>query len=255
MSEALEVPVAAVGDSSLSLTSSQRPWPRVILLLLGAQASLVLGLFALGLGARAKLEGVEAKLQTHAASADRQAQLASTLSEQSKELTNEVSALRQAVASRAREESLFLKMLILKPGLDHTLGRRIARSVASEAMLFGQDPNLVLAIMATESDFNPKAISPMGAVGLMQVMPHWKKVLGLQSELTEPEVSIHNGIQILGFYQQMYRDLEMALTAYNRGPGPVDGALMRGASPANGYAARVLSTYERLKALESSSHP
>ena len=234
---------------------NQRAWPRSVMAVLVIQAGLVLGIFMLGFTMRSRLEAVEARLSAQTANAERQAQLTSALSEQSKTLTTEVTELRQAVASHAREESLFLKMLILKPELDHHLARRIARSVQSESMLFGQDPNLVVAIMAVESDFNPKATSPQGAVGLMQVMPHWKKVLGLQSELTEPEVSIHNGIQILGFYQQMYRDLETALTAYNRGPGPVDGALMRGANPANGYSARVLATFERLKTFESSARP
>lgn len=251
MSQVLDVGVATVSEPALS----QRPWPRSVMIVLVLQAALAAGVFALGLAMRSRLEGAEVRLGAQAASVDRLTQLTSSLTEQSKTLTTEVSSLRQAIASHAREESLFLKELILKPELEHQLARRIARSVASEAMLFGVDPNLVVAIMAVESDFNPKAISTQGAVGLMQVMPHWKKVLGLQSELTEPEVSIHNGIQILGFYQQMYRDLETALTAYNRGPGPVDGALIRGVSPANGYAAKVLATYERLKALDSSSRP
>lgn len=251
ISQVLEVGVPTVSEPAMSL----KPWPRMVTAVLLVQATLVLGLFAVALTMRTRLEAVELRLLAQTSSAERQSQISTTIADQSRVLTDEVSALRQAVASHAREESLFLKMLILKPEMDHRLGRRIARSVASEAMLFGQDPNLVLAIMAVESDFNPKAVSAQGAVGLMQVMPHWKKVLGLTNELTEPEVSIHNGIQILGFYQQMYRDLETALTAYNRGPGPVDGALMRGASPANGYAARVLATYEKLKTLDSSSRP
>ncbi len=253
MSQVLEVGVGVVTVSEPAM--SRPPWPRSVMAVLVLQAVLALGVFSLSVTMRSRLEGAEGRLAAQATSADHQAQLTGTLAEQSKTLIAEVASLRQAVASHAREESLFLKALILKPDLEHTLARRIARSVASEAMLFGQDPNLMLAIMAVESDFNPKAVSAQGAVGLMQVMPHWKKVLGLQSELTEPEVSIHNGIQILGFYQQMYRDLETALTAYNRGPGPVDGALMRGANPANGYAARVLATYERLKLLDSSSRP
>lgn len=122
-------------------------------------------------------------------------------------------------------------------------------------MLFGADPNLVLAIMFNESDFNPSIVSNMGAVGLMQVMPHWKKVLNLQQELTDPEISIRAGIQILGFYQQMYRDVDLALTAYNRGPGPVDFALVKGQSSANGYSSKVLGTYTRLKSLDVASRP
>src|SRR5262249_30880101 len=114
---------------------------------------------------------------------------------------------------------------------------------------YGRDSNLVLAMIATESAFNPKAVSSAGALGLMQVMPQWKKVLGIDGDLQDVELSIRYGLQILGFYSEMYKDLEMALTAYNRGPGPVDMALMKGHDPKNKYAPRVLTTYERLKRL------
>lgn len=201
-----------------------------------------------------RLEHLAMRAQQGALASEQHLQGLSKLSDQSKELRSGLVDVTSAVSSHAREESLFLKMLILKPSLDQTLARRIARSVQIECMLFGQDPNLVLSIMANESDFNPRAISNMGAVGLMQVMPHWKKVLNLQ-ELSDPEVSIRAGIQILGFYLQMYRDVDLALTAYNRGPGPVDGALVRGTSAANGYAAKVLGTFQKLKTLDVASRP
>jgi soluble lytic murein transglycosylase-like protein len=51
---------------------------------------------------------------------------------------------------------------------------------------------------------------------------------------------------------EMYKDVEMALTAYNRGPGPVDVALMRGKDPRNLYAPKVLKVYERLRKLSLS---
>ena len=89
----------------------------------------------------------------------------------------------------------------------------------------------------------------------MQVMPQWEKVLGIQGSLKDPEVSIKYGMQVLGFYMEMYKDIEMALTAYNRGPGPVDMALMRGKNPKNGYAPQVLKVYERLKSLSIPSGP
>jgi soluble lytic murein transglycosylase-like protein len=106
-----------------------------------------------------------------------------------------------------------------------------------------------LAIIAEESRFNPNAVSPVGAVGLMQVMPQWEKVLGISGSLKDPEVSIKYGLQVLGFYMEMYKDIEMALTAYNRGPGPVDMALMHGKDPKNKYAPEVLKVFERLKKL------
>ncbi|RMG20419.1 MAG: lytic transglycosylase domain-containing protein [Deltaproteobacteria bacterium] len=152
-----------------------------------------------------------------------------------------------------RVDVLFLKILIARPDVDRRLAREIARHVHHYAQLYGTDPDLVLAIMAVESNFDPKARSRVGAVGLMQVMPQWKKVLGIEGSLEDPETNIKYGLQILGFYQQMYKDRQMALTAYNRGPGPVDAALMKGRDPHNGYAARVLEKYEMLSALNVAS--
>lgn len=169
------------------------------------------------------------------------------LQAQTKGLTDEVVSLRQSMASHTGEDVLFLRVLLLKPEIDLALARTIAGIVHRAAAQYGRDPNLVLAIMAVESDFNPQAISSVGAVGLMQVMPHWKRVLSIQGDLTNPEVNISTGLQILGFYFEMYRDPEMVLTAYNRGPGPVDNALVKGRDARNGYAAKVLATYERLK--------
>jgi hypothetical protein len=171
------------------------------------------------------------------------------LAADTKSLTGEVQNLRQFLVRSASEDVIFLKALILKPDIDPELARTVAKSVHRYAELYGKDANLILAMIAVESRFDPNAVSPKGAVGLMQVMPQWKKVLGITGDLSDPEVSIKYGLQILGFYDEMYRDLEMALTAYNRGPGPVDMALMHGQDPKNKYAPRVLEMYEKLKRL------
>lgn len=228
---------------------------RVLFASLALNAGLAGGLVAFALGAQARFDKLEANDDAMLGRLEQQRTQLSALDTQSRTVETGLADVSRAVSSHAHEEALFLKMLILKPSLDHALGRRIATLVQQQCVLFGQDPNLVLAIMYNESDFDPKARSVQGAVGLMQVMPHWKKVLGLEQDLTEPEVSIRAGVQILGFYQQMYRDLDLTLTAYNRGPGPVDGALVRGSSPMNGYAAKVMGTWEKLKTLDSSARP
>jgi hypothetical protein len=171
------------------------------------------------------------------------------LAETSMAIKDEGTELRQYVASSSAEQVIFLKILILKPDIDLALGRSIARHAHHFGALYKRDPDLVLAIIAEESRFNPNAVSPVGAVGLMQVMPQWEKVLGISGSLKDPEVSIKYGLEVLGFYMEMYKDLEMALTAYNRGPGPVDMALMKGKDPKNKYAPEVLKVYERLKKL------
>ena len=171
------------------------------------------------------------------------------LSEQAQAIRMEGTELRQYVSSSSAEQVIFLKILVLKPDIDVTLARNIARQAHKYGALYKRDPDLVLAIIAEESRFNPDAVSPVGAVGLMQVMPQWEKVLGISGNLRDPEVSIKYGLQVFGFYMEMYKDIEMALTAYNRGPGPVDMALMRGKNPKNGYAPQVMKIYQRLKSL------
>jgi soluble lytic murein transglycosylase-like protein len=173
----------------------------------------------------------------------------SDLAEQSVAIKSESTELRQYMTSSSAEQVIFLKILVLKPDIDLALGRSIARHAHHYGALYKRDPDLVLAIIAEESRFNPNAVSAVGAVGLMQVMPQWEKVLGISGSLKDPEVSIKYGLEVLGFYMEMYKDLEMALTAYNRGPGPVDMALMRGKDPKNRYAPEVLKVYERLKRL------
>jgi soluble lytic murein transglycosylase-like protein len=171
------------------------------------------------------------------------------IAEESRAIKAEETELRQYVASSSAEQVVFLKILVLKPDIEPTLARTIARHAQRYATLYKRDPDLVLAIISEESRFNPDAVSPVGAVGLMQVMPQWEKVLGISGSLKDPEVSIKYGLQVLGFYMEMYKDLDMALTAYNRGPGPVDMALMRGKDPKNHYAPQVQKTYDRLRRL------
>src|SRR5258708_19960613 len=173
----------------------------------------------------------------------------SELSEQSLAIKSEGTELRQYMTSSSAEQVIFLKILVLKPDIDLALGRSIAKHAHHYGALYKRDPDLVLAIIAEESRFNPNAVSPVGAVGLMQVMPQWEKLLGISVSLHDPAVSIKYGLEVLGFYMEMYKDIEMALTAYNRGPGPVDMALMRGKDPKNRYAPDVLKVYERLKKL------
>jgi len=178
-----------------------------------------------------------------------QADRAAALESKTEALAVEMEKLRHFVASKTSEDVIHLKMSILKPDLDPKLSSNIAKLIHRYAGIHHQDVDLILAIMYIESQFDPGAVSNKGAMGLMQVMPQWQKVLGMPGDLADPETSIKYGLQILGFYQEMYKDLDMALTAYNRGPGPVDMALMKGKTYKNGYAAKVMGVYQRLKAM------
>jgi soluble lytic murein transglycosylase-like protein len=227
---------------------------RLLVLSLALNGGLALAAGAAALSLHAQLEDLSHHTQQYAKATDRYAQGLTTLGNESRSLADGLVDVRTAVANHSREEALFLKMLILRPMINHALARRIAVAVHRECLLAGQDPNLVLAIISVESDFNPRAVSSAGALGLMQVMPFWKKVLEVD-DLSHPETSIHAGVQILLHYQQLYDDVDLTLTAYNRGPTAVNEALANGENPATGYSAKVLELWQRLSDLDVSARP
>jgi hypothetical protein len=166
----------------------------------------------------------------------------------------EISDLRTLINKDVTEELISLKILVLRPHVPYHTAREIAAAIHKYAQHYRRDPDLILSIMRIESAFDPRAVSKMGAMGLMQVMPQWIDVLDIQCDLYDPECNVKYGLQILGAYEQLYGDLDMALTAFNRGPGPVDYALMRGQDPDNGYAGKIRAVYDRLRAING-AHP
>lgn len=167
-------------------------------------------------------------------------------------LQSEVVNLRSLMETNMAEELIYLKILVLNSRVPNQTAREIASAVYHAAKRYERDPDLILSIMRVESYFDPTIVSHMGAIGLMQIMPQWIDVLDIRCDLNNPECNIRYGLQILGAYEQLYGNLEMALTAYNRGPGPVDYALMRGKDPDNGYAGKIHAVYDRLRAINRS---
>lgn len=93
---------------------------------------------------------------------------------------------------------------------------RLLEAVATEADRAGLDPQLVLAVIDIESNFDRYAKSHVGAQGLMQVMPFWKEVYGnTNDDLYNPLVSLRYGCTILRHYMDKYSDPVRALAAYN----------------------------------------
>jgi soluble lytic murein transglycosylase-like protein len=247
-----ELPPASGTHTSWLAEASLHRW---VAALVGFQVAIAAGVLLLGLLGQRRLSALTE--QVRATRQETQALRAElgTLTAETRALKAESVELKQFVTRDIGEQEILLKILVLKPDVDLEVARNIARHVRHYAVLYGRDADLVLSIMTVESRFDPNAVSSVGAIGLMQVMPQWQKVLGITGSLKDPETSIRYGMQILGFYMEMYKDVELALTAYNRGPGPVDMGLMKGKDPRNEYPGQVLRVYERLKKMAMGHRP
>lgn len=145
---------------------------------------------------------------------------------------------------------------VVIPGVDAAhLGLRVL--LESAAAQHALDPALVTAIAAAESGFRPDAVSPKGAVGVMQVMPATAMRYGLAAadgreaaeRLKDPHVNVSIGVRYLADLLRMFDgDLELAVAAYNAGEGAVvrHGRRVPPYGETQQYVRRVLQLYARL---------
>lgn len=129
---------------------------------------------------------------------------------------------------------------------------RLVQRYAAEA---GVDPLLVLAVIQVESRFDRFAVSPRGAVGLMQLLPATAQPLaeelGLEwtsdDLLFDPEVNIRLGARYLRHLVERFDNLDAALAAFHAGPTRIEERLARRAGFSLGYADRVWNVLFRLQ--------
>ncbi len=113
------------------------------------------------------------------------------------------------------------------------------------------DPDFISSVIHAESGFNPRAVSPKGAQGLMQLMPQTASKLGV-SNAFDPRANVEGGTRYLSELLERYNfDVVKALAAYNAGPHRVE--QYRGVPPyyeTRAYVARIVRDYNRKKLAE-----
>jgi soluble lytic murein transglycosylase-like protein len=126
----------------------------------------------------------------------------------------------------------------------YTVPDELADKIYDAAVRNDIDPSIAFGLVRTESEFKDYATSRVGAVGLTQLMvptARWFKRDATVSDLRDSETNLEIGFRYLNELIDRYDgNVELALTAYNRGTGTVDRVLERGGDPDNGYAGKVL---------------
>ncbi len=128
-------------------------------------------------------------------------------------------------------------------------GDRFASPIRDAAQLYQIPEELVRAVIAVESGFSPRAVSPANAKGLMQLMPATAQRMQVE-DIFDPRQNIYGGVRYLRILANLFNgDLALTVAAYNAGEGAV---LRYGGIPpyreTEDYVTRVVGLYRKYRA-------
>lgn len=134
-------------------------------------------------------------------------------------------ALRLGATGTAQGGRLVLRFEPVVIDAGSRRGEALEQLIADAAARYGHPTNLLKAIVHVESRFNATAVSPKGAIGLMQLMPETARELGVvdpSTRLFDPAINLDAGARLLRQLLDRFSDRpELALAAYNAGAGAV----------------------------------
>jgi soluble lytic murein transglycosylase-like protein len=144
----------------------------------------------------------------------------------------------------------------LPPAVSSPPARGLDAVVSAASKRNNVDPDLVNSLILVESGFDPNAVSPKGARGLMQLMPQTAARMGVQNAM-DPAANVEGGTRYLGeLLSRYHNDLSKALAAYNAGPDRVE--QYHGVPPypeTLAYVARIIGDFNRKKDAQRRSQP
>lgn len=160
----------------------------------------------------------------------------------------QVNAAGEPFSARAIEAYLTSR----HTGLSRSEIHRLSGVIIAEALRHGVEPGLVLAVIEVESTGYHRAVSPVGALGLMQILPSTGEELASKHGVTwygaetlfDPVVNVKLGTAYLKELSDRYDHVPTALAAYNWGPSRIDRRLRQGSSLPEIYVKRVMQAYD-----------
>jgi soluble lytic murein transglycosylase-like protein len=136
---------------------------------------------------------------------------------------------------------------IIRYSSRYKVGADVAAPIYDVALEEGIDPELAFRVVKVESQFNERAVSQVGALGLTQIMPATARYFErdtTREKLMDPRTNLRVGFRFLRTLIEEYKgDVQVALLVYNRGSQTVESMRTLGQDPRNGYELAVMRGY------------
>jgi soluble lytic murein transglycosylase-like protein len=147
-----------------------------------------------------------------------------------------------------------------KTGLKEKQKNKISQHILKHSKIYDYDPLFLTALIITESSFNHRAKSKVGALGLMQIRPRTGKALASEANirwrgkrtLYHPEKNVALGTYYLSKLVKRFGNMKTALEAYNHGPTRIARYLRKGKHPKD-YSRKVFAVYHKIKLVKALS--